>query len=146
MDLKNKKRIARWCLESTSDPKNKWVFPIDRLSFTIGRDKDCNLTLGSKGVSRQHAQLNISGDMLWIRDFGSTNGTYLNGKLIKESEALTIGDIVQIGTVGFCVLTLDECRFLKDEADETVFLDTSDLMPVQVALLLPNDLAGLSVE
>ncbi|UCD82885.1 MAG: EAL domain-containing protein [Desulfobacterales bacterium] len=132
MDLKNKKQIAHWCLESTSDPKNKWFFPIDRVPFTIGRDKDCNLTLRSKGVSRQHAQLNVSGDMLWIRDFGSKNGTYLNGNLIKESEALTSGDIVQIGTVGFCVQSLDESCLLKDDDNETVFLDTSDLMPVQL--------------
>ena len=101
MNLKTKKQIVKWCLESTSDPKNKWVFPIDSVPFTIGRDQDCNLTLRSKGVSRHHAQLNVSGDMLWIRDFGSTNGTFLNGKSITESESLTIGDILHIGKVGY---------------------------------------------
>ena len=83
---------VRWCLENTSDPINKWRFPIDPVPFTIGRNDGCNLTLRSQGVSRYHAQLNVSGDMLWIRDSGSTNGTLLNGKAITESEALNSGD------------------------------------------------------
>jgi EAL domain-containing protein (putative c-di-GMP-specific phosphodiesterase class I) len=131
MDLKNKKHIVNWGLESTSDPKNKWLFPIDAVPFTIGRDNECNLTLRSKGVSRHHAQLDVSGDMLWIRDAGSTNGTLLNGRPITESEELTIGDIIQIGEVGFCVVGLDDCR-LPDDDNETVFLDTSNLPPAQL--------------
>ena len=131
MDLKNKKQIVKWCLESTSDPKNKWVFPIDSVPFTIGRDQDCNLTLRSNGVSRHHAQLNVSGDMLWIRDFGSTNGTFLNGKPVTESESLTIGDILHFGKVGFCVLNMDESDLSDDNDDhnKTVCLETPDLLP-----------------
>jgi EAL domain-containing protein (putative c-di-GMP-specific phosphodiesterase class I) len=132
MDLKNKKQIVKWCLESTSDPKNRWVFPIEPVPFTIGRDKDCNLTLRSKGVSRQHAQLNVSGDMLWIRDSGSTNGTLLNGKPLTESEALIDGDVLQIGQVGFCVLSTDGCQLSDDDDNKTVFLDTSDQLPDQL--------------
>jgi len=128
LNLKNKKQLVTWCLESTSDPKNKWVFPIDSVPFTIGRDKDCNLTLRSEGVSRHHAQLNVSGDMLWIRDLGSSNGTFLNGKSFTESESLTIGDILHIGKVGFCILSMDESHLPGDD-NETVFLDTSELLP-----------------
>ena len=108
MGLKNKKPIVKWCLESTSDPKNRWVFPVDQVPFTIGRDRDCSLKLRSNGVSRHHARLNVSGDMLWIRDTGSTNGTFLNGKSIAESKALTIGDILHIGQVGFCILSTEQ--------------------------------------
>jgi EAL domain-containing protein (putative c-di-GMP-specific phosphodiesterase class I) len=129
MDLKNKKQIVKWCLESTSDPKNRYVFPIDPVPFTIGRDQDCHLTIASEGVSRHHAQLNVSGDMLWIRDFGSTNGTFLNGKPVTESESLTIGDILHFGMVGFCVLNMDESNLSDDDNNnKTVFLDTADLL------------------
>ena len=131
MGRKNKKQLIKWRLESTSDPTNKWAFPIDSVPFTIGRDEDCSLTLRSTGVSRHHAQLNVSGDMLWIRDSGSTNGTFLNGKQIAESEALTHGDILHIGQVGFCVLSMEECRqpYNNEDENKTVFLDTSDLLP-----------------
>ncbi|CAB1065941.1 EAL domain/GGDEF domain protein [Olavius sp. associated proteobacterium Delta 1] len=135
MDLKNKKQTSRWSLQSTSDPKNKWVFQIDPVPFTIGRDKDCNLTLKSKGVSRHHAQLNVSGNMLWIHDSGSTNGTFLNGKPITESMTLTIGDNLRIGQVGFCVLGMDESHLPDEDAgddNKTVFLDIPDPLPEQL--------------
>jgi EAL domain-containing protein (putative c-di-GMP-specific phosphodiesterase class I) len=128
MDLKDKKQPIKWCLESTSDLTNRWVFPIDSVPFIIGRDNDCHLTLVSKSVSRHHAQLNVSGDMLWIHDSGSTNGTLLNGKPLAESELLIDGDILQIGQVGFCVLSTDERRLPDDDDIKTVFLETSDLM------------------
>jgi EAL domain-containing protein (putative c-di-GMP-specific phosphodiesterase class I) len=129
MDLKEKKFTVKWRLESTSDPTNKWAFPIDSVPFTIGRDESSELALGSKDVSRYHAQLNVSGDMLWVRDSGSTNGTFINGKQITESEALTHGDILHIGQVGFCVLRMEEERLPSDNEDQnkTAFLDTSGL-------------------
>ncbi len=129
MDLKEKKFKAKWRLESTSDPTNKWAFPVDSAPFNIGRDESCELALESKDVSRYHAQLNVSGDMLWIRDSGSTNGTFINGKQIADSEALTHGDILHIGQVGFCVLRTEEGSLPGDKEGEnkTVFLDTSGL-------------------
>ena len=126
MDQKNEKSKAIWCLETTSDPKNKWVFPIDSVPFTIGRDKGCDLTLRAKGVSRRHAQLNVSGDMIWIRDVGSTNGTFLNGKRISESEALKIGDILHMGKIGLCVMNMSERRF-PEHGNETAILKTAEL-------------------
>ena len=134
MDETKKMQIVKWCLENTSDPINKWVFPIDQVPFSIGRNEDCNLTLRSKGVSRYHAQLNVSGNMLWIRDSGSTNGTLLNGKPITESEALNNGDILQIGQVGFSVISTDDCQLPDHDDNKTVSLNTSDLLPGKLDL------------
>ena len=100
MDLKTKKPIVKWCLESTSDPKNRWVFPVDQVPFTIGRDQDCSLKLRSKAVSRHHARLNVSGDMLWIRDSGSTNGTFLNDEKATRQK-LKHNDVIRVGWVSF---------------------------------------------
>jgi EAL domain-containing protein (putative c-di-GMP-specific phosphodiesterase class I) len=102
--------------------------------FSIGRAKNCNLTLGSKGISRYHAQLNASGDMLWIHDSGSTNGTFINGKQIARSEALKHGDIIHIGQVGFCVLIMEQYRLPDNNEDKenTVILDSADLLPDQL--------------
>jgi len=131
MDLKNKTQIAKWYLESTSDPNNKWVFPIDPVPFTIGRDKSCHLTLESDGVSRHHAQINVSGEILWVHDSGSTNGTFLNGKQITESESLTNGDILHFGKVGFCVLPMDDVKPSDNDFDsnKTVHMDKPGLLP-----------------
>ena len=94
---------TKWYLESVSDTGSKWVLPIDPLPFTIGRDEDCNLTLQSKWVSRDHAQIHLSGSMLWIRDCGGINGTLLNHKRIEEAEPIQAGDILHFGDSRFCL-------------------------------------------
>ena len=131
MKLENKNQPVKWSLESATDPTNKWAFPIDTVPFTIGRDKDCHLTLESKSVSRYHAQLNVSADVLWIRDTGSTNGTFVNGKQIDESEVLNHGDMLNIGQVGFCIVCKEHCSLPDndDDIEKTVMLDFSDLLP-----------------
>lgn len=97
------RKKTKWYLESVSDTDTKWVLPIEPLPFTIGRDKDCNLTLQSKWVSRHHAQIHLSGSMLWIRDCGGINGTLLNHKRIKEAEPIEVGDILHFGDSRFCL-------------------------------------------
>ena len=132
MDVKSKNQPVKWSLESASDPTNKWAFPIDTVPFIIGRDKDCHLTLESKSVSRYHAQLNISADVLWIRDTGSTNGTFVNGKQIDESEVLTHGDILHIGQVGFSIISTEQGSLpgnKDDDSEKTILMDFNDLMP-----------------
>ncbi len=97
------KQKTKWYLESASHTGTKWIVPIETLPFTIGRDKACNLTLQSKWVSRHHAQIHLSGSMLWIRDLGSINGTLLNHKRIKEAELIEVGDILHFGDSEFCL-------------------------------------------
>ncbi len=96
-----KKEQTRWLLEHVSDTSEKWTSAVEPFPFKVGRDEDCNLTLHSKWVSRHHAEIQTSGGLLWIRDRGSTNGTFINGKLIQESELLEPGDIIGFGRYNF---------------------------------------------
>ena len=64
--------------------------------------------------------------MLWIRDINSTNGTFLNGKRIFESETLQIGDVLHIGKIAISVSSMSECR-PPENYNETARLDTSKL-------------------
>jgi pSer/pThr/pTyr-binding forkhead associated (FHA) protein len=56
-------------------------------------------------VSRRHCQLNYDEGVLKIRDLDSRNGTYLNGKRIKEA-VIQAGNSIKIGPLTF-VLQLD---------------------------------------
>jgi len=52
-----------------------------------GPEPDVNLSeydAAEKGVSRLHAALRLQGDMLTIKDMGSTNGTYVNGQRVRS--------------------------------------------------------------
>ena len=62
----------------------------------IGRDDTCDITLRSPEVSRHHAILRKLGDEFWIEDLGSTNGTFVNQRLVSRS-AIQDGDMIQIG-------------------------------------------------
>jgi len=62
---------------------------IEPFPFIIGRDEDCNLKLTDKRFSRHHLEIRNSGDHLWIRDFESTNGTFVNQKATTDTNEMS---------------------------------------------------------
>ena len=65
--------------------------------FVIGRDPSANLQLDHPTVSRLHAEVRLTPIGPMLRDLGSSNGTFLNGELIREARPLSPRDVVQIG-------------------------------------------------
>ncbi len=63
----------------------------------IGRSPSCQLVLDEMLVSRKHARLLVSSVSLVVEDLGSTNGVYVNDRLIDAPTALSHGDRVLIG-------------------------------------------------
>lgn len=76
-------------------------FPLTAASTTVGRRPDCGLRLPIGDVSRQHCEVTV-GSTVWVKDLGSSNGTYVNGKRIAESK-LNPGDVLGVGPVQFVV-------------------------------------------
>ncbi len=73
---------------------------VSKLRFVIGRERGCQLRLGSAQVSKQHAALEQRDGRVYLRDLGSTNGTFLNGRHIRNLEVdLRDGDQFQVGPV-----------------------------------------------
>ena len=68
--------------------------------LVIGRDRGCQLRLGSAQVSKQHAAIERRDGKVFLRDLGSTNGTLINGRHIRDLEVeLHHEDQIQIGAV-----------------------------------------------
>ena len=67
----------------------------------IGRDPGNDIVLLQAGVSQQHAQIELldrDGPRFLLRDLGSTNGTFIDGRRIEECEVgkdarITIGNV-----------------------------------------------------
>lgn len=65
---------------------------------TVGRDDTADIVVaGESSVSRKHASLTREGDAVTIKDLGSSNGTFVNGKRISAQQTLRPGDTVQFG-------------------------------------------------
>jgi pSer/pThr/pTyr-binding forkhead associated (FHA) protein len=71
-------------------------FQLNKERMTIGRKPDNDLQIDNLAVSGKHALIITILDDSFLEDLGSTNGTYVNGKLIKK-HALRDGDVVGIG-------------------------------------------------
>jgi hypothetical protein len=64
--------------------------------LTLGREKDCQIIIPLRQVSRHHSRVTPSPNGAIIEDLGSKNGTYVNGSLVQEPAILTDGDEIQI--------------------------------------------------
>ena len=71
----------------------------------IGRSPDCQLKVASNQISRRHCQIVIRDTVVAIKDLGSANGTFVNGRQVPpEVEIpLTPGTRVMLGPLQFTV-------------------------------------------
>ncbi len=76
------------------------IFPLPSSVTVIGRRNDCDLCIPLMSVSKRHCQLNCDQGVLRIRDLGSRNGTYLNGKRI-DGATIKAGDYIEVGHLTF---------------------------------------------
>lgn len=86
------------------------------VEITIGRQPGSGLQIPSTRVSRLHAVIRWEGDQPILADKGSSNGTFVRGKRIKE-HALKDGDEIEIGPF-LCVYRCGDARPLEQEASE----------------------------
>jgi diguanylate cyclase (GGDEF)-like protein len=86
--------------------------------MTIGRAKDSSLILFDPSCSRNHAEIFLGPDgSAWIKDLGSTNGTKVNGNLIKAPTVLNDGERIQLGDatiLRFSKIPEDDARVQMD--------------------------------
>ncbi|HEU6447088.1 MAG TPA: FHA domain-containing protein [Verrucomicrobiae bacterium] len=72
----------------------------------IGRDPDCDFPIEHSTVSTIHCEIIVSADGVLLRDFNSTNGTFVNGDQISEAW-LVPGQEVKLGDVELLVENVD---------------------------------------
>lgn len=114
----------------------------------IGRAEDCSIVFPDKSVSRYHCMLEVTPPYVTVQDFGSLNGTFLNGEKIGQGEGsilteaaqkeyykefdLQDGDILGLGK--HCELTLHTVLDKGEEREkvwEAILKKASSVAPVQ---------------
>jgi pSer/pThr/pTyr-binding forkhead associated (FHA) protein len=79
------------------------AIPINLPQFVIGRDAQCQLRPASPAISKRHCAVMVRGNQVFVRDFGSTNGTFVNGALVQGETELHDGDLLKVGPLDFKV-------------------------------------------
>jgi len=104
-------------------------YNMSRERYTIGRLPDNDIRIDNAAVSGHHALIINILDDSFLEDLNSTNGTYVNGKIVKK-HALQHGDVV---TVGHHAL-----RFVDGDTEEPAdeFERTMLIRPRDAAVLL----------
>jgi len=97
-------------------------YELDQERFTIGRKPENEIPIDNLAVSGKHALIITILDDSFLEDLGSTNGTYVNGKLVKK-HALKDGDVIAIGK--------HELKYINENAsdDEDEFEKTMIIKP-----------------
>lgn len=67
-------------------------------TWTIGSDPSCDIVVKNKTVSGKHCQLAADGAQLTLTDFGSTNGTFVEGQRLEGSVVVSMGSRITLGT------------------------------------------------
>ena len=101
---------------------------------SLGRHDDCVIRIKSAQVSRRHCELYEVGGQLMLRDLGSSNGTYVNGKRVTGEVSLKHGDEVTVGAVtlrvaklGKPVSSLPASPESKPKAGDTAIVDAVEV-------------------
>src|SRR5262249_45031658 len=87
----------------TGQGKTRKVFAVRPPQAILGRARGNTLRIPSSEVSRQHCRLIMQDGVVTVEDLDSVNGTYLNGKRLKQAEVVRPGDRLELGPVCFLV-------------------------------------------
>jgi len=79
--------------------------PLTPSGVVVGRDADCDLAVGDDGVSRRHLRVAASpgGLRATVSDLESVNGTWVEGRRIREPTDVEPGTVFEAGDVAFTI-------------------------------------------
>ncbi|MBI3830270.1 MAG: FHA domain-containing protein [Planctomycetes bacterium] len=107
-------------LRVKSGPQKTKVIQVEGSSpIVIGRDATAGLQIIDKGVSREHAEVYRVGEMVFIRDLGSRNGSFVNEEQVEE-ELLREGDVIRVGSTQ---LVFESTKAAQERGSELQFED-----------------------
>ena len=87
----------RYCLVMRQGPTPNHVFELSKDEVVVGREISNDIVINDSEVSRRHARLVLDAGRYVLEDFGSTNGSFVNGQRLIGPHALSVGEVIMFG-------------------------------------------------
>jgi PAS domain-containing protein len=106
----------------------------------IGRGSDADVVIPVEGVSKRHLKVTVNGETAFAEDMGSSNGTLVNGKIIKRM-TIKSGDKIALPNLIFQVVYVLEKKVIvkkqvaKSSDDDDAYDDLNQVEPMPQHLL-----------
>ena len=123
--------VAHLTLLGAEAEAQQW--PVSEGNLTLGRAKDCAISIPDARLSRRHSELRCHGGQVTIADLGSINGTFVNGKRIDLAQPLQNGDRVRVGPFEFLFEVLAPPPAEVPERPTVVMEEPSQLPRLEVS-------------
>ncbi len=108
----------------------------------IGRGSDCDIVVSVDGVSKQHLKLTVNGETAFAEDLGSSNGTLVNGKIIKRMTTKDGDKIALPNLILQFVYVLEKRVVVKkqvhrsgDDSEEEAYDDLDQVEPMPASII-----------
>ncbi|MBI5527774.1 MAG: FHA domain-containing protein [Deltaproteobacteria bacterium] len=105
----------------------------------IGRSEHCALQISDRGVSKEHCEIRTVGPSWVIRDLGSKNGTFVNGRSVRrelwlrDNDKITVGGVTLSFRLSSPAAASDVVSIERDDADNrdirSVVRDAGTFLP-----------------
>ena len=74
-------------------------FELQEGENTIGRGDSCGVVIPINGISKKHLSITVTNDVAYLKDLGSSNGTFVNGKIakritVRDKDKIALPDVI----------------------------------------------------
>src|SRR5258708_15257802 len=80
------------------DAPEAWAIELQPGTLSLGRSAENDFPIEHPSVSTSHCQVTVSDSGTWLKDLGSTTGTFVDDELVEETKLKT-GQIIRIGEI-----------------------------------------------
>jgi len=110
------------CLVEIYGPTLGRKYTLAAYETTIGRGENADIILEElDNVSRNHCSVLLKPDGVYLKDNGSTNGTYLNNVEVRGETNLRSGDLIKVGSAIFKFLFGGELGSIEAQYHEEIY-------------------------
>lgn len=85
-------------LQITQSGQVVWVHRVEASAVCVGRSASADIQLDAPDISGHHALLYVESGVPFVRDLGSTNGTFIDDRPVTQPVAVAIGTVVRLGS------------------------------------------------